>query len=72
MQDYYGGMNPDEMEGIECCRYGTPESVAEELVRFAQAGATTLILRFAGDDQEAQLDLCTRYLLPRLRSEHID
>nr|CAP48674.1 putative integron gene cassette protein [uncultured bacterium] len=45
MKEYYGGMDPDEIEQIECCRYGTPEFCAEELLRFVNAGAGTLILR---------------------------
>ena len=24
MQEYYGGTDPDEIERVECCRYGTP------------------------------------------------
>lgn len=66
MQAYYGGMDPDEIERVECCRYGTPVACAEELSRFVEAGATTLIIRLASDDQREQIDLCSRALLPIL------
>ncbi|MFQ6023835.1 MAG: LLM class flavin-dependent oxidoreductase [Acidiferrobacterales bacterium] len=70
MKAYYGGMDPDEIERIECCRYGTPEACAEELSRFVDAGATTLILRLASENQREQIDLCTQYLLPVLKQTH--
>jgi len=66
MSEYYGGMNPDQIEQSECCRYGTPEHCTEELLRFIEAGASTLILRLASEDQREQLDLCTEHLLPAL------
>ena len=50
MQAYYGGMDPDEIERLECCCYGTPEACAETLSEFVEAGAKTLILRFASDN----------------------
>jgi alkanesulfonate monooxygenase SsuD/methylene tetrahydromethanopterin reductase-like flavin-dependent oxidoreductase (luciferase family) len=66
MSAYYGGMSPDDIERIECCRYGTPEAVGEALKAFAEAGASTLVLRFASEDQREQIDLCTERLLPYL------
>jgi alkanesulfonate monooxygenase SsuD/methylene tetrahydromethanopterin reductase-like flavin-dependent oxidoreductase (luciferase family) len=71
MKEYYGGMNPDEIEQIECCRYGTPQHCAEELLRFVDAGAGTLILRFASENQREQIDLCTEHLLPVLKHANV-
>lgn len=71
MQAYYGGMNPDEIESIEFCRYGTPQYCAEELLRIVEAGATTLIIRFASENQRQQIDLCTEYLLPILKQARV-
>jgi probable F420-dependent oxidoreductase len=68
MRAYYGGMDPDDIERIECCCYGTPEAVAETLREFVTAGAETLILRFASDDQREQLELCTTRLLPLVKA----
>ncbi len=68
MQAYYGGMDPDEIERTECCCYGTPEACAETLSEFIKAGASTLILRFASDNQREQLELCTERLLPLVKS----
>ena len=66
MSAYYGGMDPQEIEQIECCRYGTPQYCADELAKFVQAGAGTLILRLASENQREQIDLCTEHLLPAL------
>jgi probable F420-dependent oxidoreductase len=71
MTAYYDGMDPDEVERIECCRYGTPQACAEELIRFVEAGAKTLILRFASDNQREQIDLCTEHLLPVLKQVRV-
>lgn len=71
MKEYYGGMDPDEIEQVECCRYGTPEFCAEELLRFVNAGAGTLILRLASENQREQIDLCTEHLLPVLQRAHV-
>ena len=71
MKKYYGGMDPDEIEQVECCRYGTPEFCAEELLRFVNAGAGTLILRLASENQREQIDLCTEHLLPVLQRAHV-
>jgi len=71
MKEYYGGMDPDEIERIECCRYGTPEHCAEELLRYVDAGAGTLILRLASENQLEQIELCTEYLLPVLNQAHV-
>lgn len=71
MKEYYGGMDPDEIEQIECCRYGTPQHCAEELLRFVDAGAGTLILRLASENQREQIDLCTEHLLPILKQAHV-
>ncbi len=71
MRAYYGGADPDEMEHIECCRYGTPEACAEELCRFVEAGSGTLILRLASENQREQLDMCSDRLLPLLKSAEV-
>lgn len=71
MQAYYGGMDPDEIESTEFCRYGTPQYCAEELLRLVEAGATTLILRFASENQRQQIELCTEYLLPMFKTAHV-
>jgi hypothetical protein len=68
MSAHYGGMAPDEIERIECCQYGTPEMVGDALTGFIAAGATTLGLRFASDDQQEQIELCTERLLPTLKA----
>ena len=66
MHAYYGGMDPDEMEGVEYCCVGTPEFVANELRGFAEAGGSTLILRSAGADQRQRIALCTEHVIPAL------
>ena len=71
MKNYYGGMDPDEIEQTECCRYGTPEHCAEELLRFVDAGARTLILRLASQNQREQIELCTEHLLPILKKSRV-
>jgi len=71
MKEYYGGTDPDEIEQIECCRYGTPQQCAEELLHFVDAGAGTLILRLASENQREQIDLCTEHLLPVLKQAHV-
>ena len=43
-----------------------PLTGAEEPRRFVAAGATTLILRLAAEDQREQIELCTRYLFSAL------
>jgi alkanesulfonate monooxygenase SsuD/methylene tetrahydromethanopterin reductase-like flavin-dependent oxidoreductase (luciferase family) len=45
---------------------GDPASCRERLQRFVDAGVRHVVLRFAGGDQDAQLDLVTREILPRL------
>lgn len=62
MSAYYGGMDADEIEKTECCLYGTPRYCADELLRFVDAGAGTLILRLASEDQHQQIELCTEIL----------
>jgi len=44
--------------------------VAAALSGFAAAGVRTMILRFAGPDQGAQLERCAAEILPRLRAAH--
>ena len=68
MQAYYGGMDPAEIERTECCSYGTPDECAETLLGFIEAGAGTLIMRFASDNQAEQVERCTESLLPRLKA----
>ena len=68
MQAYYGGMDPAEIERIECCCYGTPDECAETLRGFIGAGAGTLIMRFASDNQSEQVERCTESLLPLLKA----
>ncbi len=67
MQTYYGGTDPDEIEHIECCIYGTPDACGQALARFVEAGARTLVLRLASHDQRGQLALISQHLLPLLR-----
>jgi alkanesulfonate monooxygenase SsuD/methylene tetrahydromethanopterin reductase-like flavin-dependent oxidoreductase (luciferase family) len=71
MSAYYGGMSADEIEQIECCRYGTPEMVGDSLASFIAAGATTLVIRFASDNQQEQIELCTERLLPVLKAASV-
>ena len=70
MRAYYSGMDPDEIERIECCRYGTAESVGNALKDFIEAGASTLVLRFASDNQPEQIERCNAHLLSVLKAVH--
>jgi len=59
---YYGG--GVHQRGLMGC--GPAEVVIEALRRYAGAGVTDLCIRFAGDDQLAQLERFTEQVLPRL------
>ncbi len=67
LASYYRA-DPLDLEKIMFCRYGTPESCVEELLQFVDAGASTLVIRFAGDNQMEQLELCAARLLPALKA----
>ncbi|MFQ5860345.1 MAG: LLM class flavin-dependent oxidoreductase [Dehalococcoidia bacterium] len=57
---YYGS----NIGGDRWGPYGHPERVAARMREYAQAGATTLIVRFASPDPLGQLDLFAREVLP--------
>ena len=61
---YYGG--GVHQRGLMGC--GPAEVVIEALGRYAGAGVTDLCIRFAGDDQLAQLERFTGEVLPALRA----
>ena len=62
LQLYYG-MN---IWGDRWGPYGEPERVAERMRRCLEAGAGTLIVRFASADEERQLDLFLSEVVPAL------
>ena len=62
LQLYYG-MN---IWGDRWGPYGEPERVAERMRRYLEAGAGTLIVRFASADEERQLDLFLSEVVPAL------
>ena len=45
---------------------GPPEQTAHAILRYAEAGAKTIIVRFASFDQEGQLDIFMREVVPAL------
>lgn len=45
---------------------GTPEQCAERVNAYVAAGAQTVVVRFGGPDQEAQIERWTREVRPRL------
>ena len=59
---YYGG--GVHSRGLMGC--GPADVVVEALRRYAAAGVTDLCVRFAGDDQLAQLERFTAEVLPRV------
>jgi alkanesulfonate monooxygenase SsuD/methylene tetrahydromethanopterin reductase-like flavin-dependent oxidoreductase (luciferase family) len=59
---YYGMNIWDDRWGP----YGPPERVAERMRRYAEAGAGTLIVRFAAFDQERQLRTLVDEVVPSL------
>lgn len=63
---YYGAQGSHErgMAGV-----GSAEDVAAVLMRFAAAGVTDLIVRFAGDDQVEQLERFTEDVRPSLEAQ---
>ena len=61
---YGGGVHSRGTMGL-----GPADVVLDALRRYAAAGVTDLCVRFAGDDQLAQLERFTREVLPLLRRE---
>ena len=57
----YYGMN---MWGDRWGPYGHPERIVERIRRYAEAGAKTVIVRFAAIDQEKQLDVFLNEVAP--------
>ena len=56
LASYYTGMRPDLMRKQQRCFAGSPAAAAQWLKSYADAGASHLVLRFAGD-HERHLDL---------------
>jgi alkanesulfonate monooxygenase SsuD/methylene tetrahydromethanopterin reductase-like flavin-dependent oxidoreductase (luciferase family) len=65
VETYYGAPY-EAIAKIQGFHAGDPASCRERLQRFVAAGVRHVVLRFAGGDQAAQLDLVTREILPRL------
>lgn len=61
----YYGMN---IWGDRWGPYGPPEAVARRILSYAEAGARTIIVRFAAFDQERQLDLFLNEVVPAVRA----
>ena len=59
----YYGMN---MWGDRWGPYGPPAAIAERIQAYRNAGAETVIIRFAAFNQEAQLDRFLRDVLPKV------
>lgn len=49
--------------------FGSPERVAERMREYADAGAGTIVVRFASHHQERQLDRFAEHVLPLIRDE---
>ena len=47
--------------------FGNPQRVAERISQYHEAGAQTIIVRFASFDQEPQLDTFLNDIVPSLR-----
>jgi alkanesulfonate monooxygenase SsuD/methylene tetrahydromethanopterin reductase-like flavin-dependent oxidoreductase (luciferase family) len=60
---YYGNQPPAPVRSVPL---GPPDQVAELLAPYARAGATDLILRFAGDEPQEQLERFTTEVRPLL------
>jgi alkanesulfonate monooxygenase SsuD/methylene tetrahydromethanopterin reductase-like flavin-dependent oxidoreductase (luciferase family) len=64
--DHYYGMGVVGDEKLDSwLAAGPAEAVAERIQAYVDAGCTTVILRFAGPDQERQLADCVERVLPR-------
>ncbi len=61
----YYGMN---IWGDRWGPYGPPEAIAQRIRRYAEAGARTIIVRFAAFDQHRQLDLFLSEVLPAVQA----
>jgi alkanesulfonate monooxygenase SsuD/methylene tetrahydromethanopterin reductase-like flavin-dependent oxidoreductase (luciferase family) len=63
--DHYYGMGTVGEDKIGAwLAAGPPESVAERIDSYVEAGCTTVIVRFAGPDQERQLSQCIERVIP--------
>jgi probable F420-dependent oxidoreductase len=67
VEGYYGVPYDVLMRQQGLCA-GTAESCAQWLREFVEAGAQTMVIRFGGPDQVAQLERCAREVLPRVRA----
>lgn len=70
LQSYYR-IDPLVLEQQIFCRFGPPEACVEALVERLEAGCGTLIIRFAGENQRQQLDVCTAKVLPLLKAARV-
>jgi probable F420-dependent oxidoreductase len=66
LETYYSAP-ASALRARQACYAGPIEGCAEWLQRWADAGTTHLMLRFAGGDQLAQVDEAATRLLPRLK-----
>jgi alkanesulfonate monooxygenase SsuD/methylene tetrahydromethanopterin reductase-like flavin-dependent oxidoreductase (luciferase family) len=55
----------DAIGNAMLCVIGSPNQVMDQLETYVDAGARTIILRFAADDQRRQLQLCAEWLQRR-------
>jgi alkanesulfonate monooxygenase SsuD/methylene tetrahydromethanopterin reductase-like flavin-dependent oxidoreductase (luciferase family) len=66
MEGYYG-TRYDALAPRQGLCAGTPESCVAWLQEFVASGAQTVVMRFGGPDQFAQLERCAKEVLPRLQ-----
>lgn len=66
VERYYDAPYERLAPGLGLCA-GTADACVEWLSRFIEAGAKTIVLRFGGPDQFAQLERCAKEVLPKLR-----
>lgn len=67
VEGYYGVPYDGLMRQQGLCA-GTAKSCAQWLRELVEAGAQTVVIRFGGPDQVAQLERCAREVLPRVRA----
>jgi probable F420-dependent oxidoreductase len=66
LEAYYGAEHVAAVSRTQGHEAGEPERCADFLRRFAQAGARHFVVRFAADDQEAQMDRLLGEVAPLL------
>jgi alkanesulfonate monooxygenase SsuD/methylene tetrahydromethanopterin reductase-like flavin-dependent oxidoreductase (luciferase family) len=64
LNHYYGEGAIDEPFLRNWLAFGPPQAVIEKIATYAEAGYTTIVLRFTSPDQRGQLDRCMAEVLP--------